>query len=279
MKRLLFVLVAALVASTASAQDWAKARFDKSPRHFEYVKVTHDKRDVTAFVTYPEVKNKATAVIVIHENTGLTDWARGVTDQLAEAGYIAIAPDCLSGMAPKGGGTAEFGSDRDAVGKAFGELSRDKADQVTGDLQAVYEYAAKLPACNGKVVVMGFCWGGGQSFRFATNNKDLKAALVFYGTPPKNEDLPNITAPVYGFYGGNDARVDATIPKTEELMKAAGKKYEPVVYEGAGHGFMRSGEAPPPETSADQKAMDAYAANKKAREAAWVRVKDVLGKL
>ncbi len=252
-KRLLCLLLAAIfAAASASAQDWAKARFDKTPRHFEYVTVTHDKRDVTAFITYPEVKNKATAVIVIHENTGLTDGARGVTDQLAEAGYIAIAPDLLSGMAPGGGGAAEFGSNRDGVSKAFGELNQ-KADQVTADLQAVYDYAAKLPACNGTVVVMGFCWGGGQSFRFATNNKDLKAALVFYGVPPKDEDIARLAAPVYGFYGGNDARIDATIPKTEELTKAAARKYAPVIYEGAGHGFMRAGEAPPPEAGAEQK--------------------------
>ena len=180
MKRLLFpALAAALLASApASAQDWAKARFDKTPRHYEYVKVTHDKRDVTAFITYPEVAKKATAVIVIHENMGLTDWVRSVTDQFAEAGYIAIAPDCLSGMAPNGGGTAEFGPNRDGVSKAFGELSRDKAGQVTADLDAIADYVKKLDACNGKIVVIGFCWGGGQSFRYATNNKDLKAALV-----------------------------------------------------------------------------------------------------
>ncbi len=269
MKRLLLLATAlCALASAAFAQDWAKPRLDKTPRHYEYVKVTHDKRDVTAFVTYPETKNKATVVILIHDNQGLTDWARGMTDQFAEAGYIAIAPDLLSGMAPNGGGTAEFGGNRDGVSKAFGELGRDKADQVTADLQAIYDYAIKLPACNGKVVVGGFCWGGGQTFRFATNNKDIKAAMVFYGSPPKDEDIAKITAPVYGFYAGNDARINATIPKTTELMKAGGKKYDPVSYEGAGHGFMKAGEDPAGSPE-----------NKKAREDAWKRIKEILPKV
>lgn len=267
MKRLLFSLAALAVAGSASAQDWAKARLEKTPRHNEWVKVKNGSREVNTFITYPEVKNKATAVIVIHENQGLTDWARSVTDQLAEAGYIAIAPDLLSGMGPNGGGTAAFAS-RDDVGKAFQELGQ-KPDQVTGDLNAVLAYVSKLPAANGKVVVSGFCWGGGQTFRFATNNKDIKAALVFYGPAPKDEDLPKIAAPVFGFYGGNDARINASIPKTEELMKAAGKKYEPVIYDGAGHGFMRAGEDP----------ANTNEANKKARDEAWKRLKEILARI
>lgn len=277
MKPVLLLAAAVVSATAAFAQDWAKARIDKSPRHYEYVKVKHGSRDVNTFITFPEVKDKATAVIVIHENQGLTDWARSVTDQLAEAGYIAIAPDLLSGLAPNGGGTPDFPS-RDAVAQAFRELGSAKADQVTADLKAVYDYVAKLPACNGKVVVGGFCWGGAQTFRFATNNQEIKAALVFYGSPPKDEDLARISVPVYGFYGGNDARINATIPKTEELMKAAGKKYEPVVYDGAGHGFMRAGEAPLA-ADADEKAKQNFAANQKAREEAWKRVKSILAKI
>lgn len=268
MKHLLLFAALVAVVTSASAQDWAKARFENTPRHNEWVKVKNGAREVNAFITYPEVKTKATAVIVIHENQGITDWGRSVTDQLAEAGYIAIAPDLLSGMGPNGGGTSEFGG-RDAVSKAFAELGSTKADQVTGDLQAIFDYVSKLPACNGKVVVGGFCWGGAQTFRFATNNKDLKAALVFYGSPPKDEDIPKITAPVHGFYGSNDARINATIPKTIELMQAAGKKYDPVTYEGAGHGFMRAGEDP----------ANANEANKKARDEAWVRVKAILAKI
>src|SRR5690242_13932259 len=227
MKRWMTFIIAALsVAATAHAQEWAKASLEKSPRHLEWVKIKHGDREVNCFIAYPEVKDKATAVVVIHEIFGLSDWVRGVTDQLAEAGYIAIAPDLLSGTAPGGGGTAELGSG-DAVRKAISSLP---PSQVTTDLNAVTGYVSKLPACNGKVAVAGFCWGGGQSFRFATNNKDVKAAFVFYGTGPEDaNDIGRIQAPVYGFYGGNDARVDATIPKTEELMKKAGKTYQPVV--------------------------------------------------
>ncbi len=212
------------------------------------------------------MKEKATAVVVIHEIFGLSDWVRSVTDQLAEAGYIAIAPDLLSGAAPGGGGTAELGG-MDAVRKAISSLP---ADQITADLNAVTDYVAKLPACNGKVVVGGFCWGGGQTFRFATNRKDIKAAFSFYGPMPDSEDdVARIACPVYGFYAGNDMRIDASIPKTTELMKKAGKTYEPVTYEGAGHGFMRAGEDP----------HDENAANKKAREDGWKRWKELLKNL
>jgi carboxymethylenebutenolidase len=265
MKKLLIALIAtALCAGAVSAQDWAKARLEKSPRHLEWVKVNHDGREVNCFIGYPEVKEKATAVLVIHEIFGLSDWVRGVVDQLAEAGYIAIAPDLLSGAAPGGGGTAELGS-VDNVRKSISSLP---PEQITADLNAVAAYVTKLPAANGKLAVVGFCWGGGQSFRYATNNKDLKAAFVFYGTGPDKADIARITAPVDGFYGGNDARIGATIPATTDLMKAAGKTYDPVTYDGAGHGFMRAGEAP-----------DANEANKKAHDEGWKRLLAALKKL
>jgi carboxymethylenebutenolidase len=247
-----------LVAAPAFAQN----RLEASPRHQEWVKVKHGAREVNSFLVFPEVKEKATAVVVIHEIFGLTDWVRGVADQLAEAGYIAIAPDLLSGMAPGGGGTKELGSG-DAVRRVISTLP---PDQITADLNAVANHVAKLPACNGKVTVAGFCWGGSQTFRFATNNPKIKAAFVFYGSGPDAEaEIARIKAPVYGFYGGNDARVNATIPQSSEMMKQAGKTYEPVTYEGAGHGFMRAGEAP-----------DASEANKKARAEAWERWKKLL---
>jgi carboxymethylenebutenolidase len=251
------VLIAFLLAYSAAAQDWARVKLEKSPRHQEWVKVKQGDREVETFVVFPEVKEKATAVVVIHENRGLTDWVRGVADQLAEAGYVAIAPDLLSGMAPRGGKTSDFPNE-DAAMKGIYALP---PDQVTADLRAVADYAAKIPAANGQVVVAGFCWGGSQTFRFASNAKDIKAAFVFYGTAPEDQAaIARIQCPVYGFYGGSDARVDATIPKTTEMMKKAGKEYEPVTYEGAGHGFMRSGEDP-----------DGQAANKHARTAAWQR--------
>jgi carboxymethylenebutenolidase len=251
---------------TAPGQDWAKARVDKSPRHQEWVSIKHGERTVSAFLVFPEVKTKATAVIVIHEIFGLSDWVRSVADQLAEAGYIAIAPDLLSGAGPNGGGSGSF-TDRSAVGQAIRALP---ADQITADLNAVADYLLKLPAGNGKITVAGFCYGGSQTFRFATNRADLKAAFAFYGGGPDDPAaISRIKAPVYGFYGGNDARVNETIPKSQELMKAAGKTYEPVIYEGAGHGFMRAAEDP----------ANTNEANVKAHKEAWARWKELLKKI
>lgn len=266
-------LVLFLCLSRGFSQDWAKQNLEKSPRHGEWVQIKHDNRTVQAFVVYPEVKQKVPVIIVIHEIFGLSDWARTVADQLAANGYIAIAPDLLSGMGPKGGVSSEFASTQDAV-KGVGALN---PDQVTADLNATADYAKKIPAGNGKIAVAGFCWGGGQSFRFATNRKDLSAAFVFYGPGPK--DVSSITAPVYGFYAGEDGRIGATIPDTEAAMKAAGKKFDPVSYAGAGHGFMRAGEDPANEAAANatgddpeiKKKRDMAVANKKARTEAWAR--------
>jgi carboxymethylenebutenolidase len=160
-------------------------------------------------------------------------------------------------MAPNGGRTKEFPAD--GVGQAIGKLP---PDQITADLNAVTDYCRKLSASNGKVCVVGFSWGGGQAFRFATNRRDLAAAFVFYGNGPAPEAIPNIQAPVYGFYAGTDARILGTVPQTQEQMKAAGKFFETVTYEGAAHGFMRAGAQP-----------DATEANKKARAEAWVKLK------
>jgi carboxymethylenebutenolidase len=255
-------LALGLAASAASAQDWARERVEKSPRHREWVSLKHGNRSVETFVVYPESKAKSPVVLVIHEIFGHTDWVQDLADQLAEAGYIAVAPDLLSGMGPNGGRTPDF-----PKGGATEAVSHLNPEQVTADLNAAADYALKIPAANGKLFVAGFCWGGGQSFRFATNRADLAAAFVFYGPPPAKDAMKRIQAPVYGFYAGNDARIDATLPATREQMKAAGKVYDPVVYEGAGHGFMRAGEAP-----------DANEANRKARAEAWERWKSILKK-
>jgi carboxymethylenebutenolidase len=250
---------------SAAAQTAVKARLENSSRHHEWVKVKSGDREIACFVAYPEVRDRAPAVVVIHEIFGLTDWARSVTDELAEHGYIAIAPDLLSGLAPGGGGTSEFGG-RDAVTKAVMSLP---ADQVTADLNAVAAYIAALGACNGQVSVGGFCWGGTQAFRYATNSQKLKGAFVFYGMGPDlAADVARISCPVYGFYGGNDARVSATVPKTAELMKAAGRTFAPVIYDGAGHGFMRAGQDD-----------NASAPNQHACEEAWKRWLDLLAKI
>ena len=298
---------AAVANAEAEPQEWAKQRLAKSPRHQEWVKVKYkpaggsSEREVNVFVVYPEVKNKATAVVVIHEIFGMSDWVQTLTDQVAEAGYIAIAPDLLSGMGPKGGGTSDVATaGNNAIGVAIRELP---PAQITADLNAVSDYVSKLPAANGKVATAGFCWGGAQTFRYATSNSALKAGFVFYGAPPltgqppalpvDNAALGRITAPVYVFYASNDARINATLPATIEAMKELKKKYEPVTYEGAGHGFMRAGDAPEPvapvakgnaeadklATETYEKALTSYKANKKARDEAWVRWKAILAKL
>jgi len=282
-------------------QDWAKQRLAKSPRHQEWVKIKNGNREVNSFVVYPEVNKKAIAVIVIHEIFGMSDWVQQLTDELAEAGYIAIAPDLLSGMGPKGGGTSDF--DANGVRQAIGALP---PDQITSDLNAVADYVSKLPAANGKVAVTGYCWGGSQSFLFATNRPSLKAAFVFYGTAPGSNQqgqpfavdktaLGRIAAPVYGFYGENDMRVDATVAPTSDAAKELKKTFDPVIYAGAAHGFMRAGEPNNPEPVAPapkgdevadkkaaddyQKALTAYKANRKGRDDAWIRWKAILAKL
>ncbi|HEY7210807.1 MAG TPA: dienelactone hydrolase family protein [Bryobacteraceae bacterium] len=255
-----FAALFVFVAASLPAQDWAKQKLEQSPRHREFVTVKHGDRSVETFVAYPEAKGKAPVVLVIHEIFGLTDWAEEVADEFAAAGYIAVAPDLLSGMGPNGGRTNSF--EQSGATEAVSHLN---ADQVTADLNAAADYALKLPAAEKKLFVAGFCWGGGQSFRFATNRPDLAAALVFYGPPPDKDAMSRIKAPVYGFYAGNDNRIDATIPASKAAMQELGKKYEPVVYEGAGHGFMRAGEAP-----------DAKPDNAKARTESWARAKKIL---
>jgi len=271
MKRLLEITVALcaflagaqVAASQEWSQPWARERIAKSPRHSEWVTIKHAERSVQTLVVYPETKDKRPVVLVIHEIFGLSDWAQELADEVAAAGYIAVAPDLLSGMAQNGGRTKDFASG--GVMEAVGKLP---PDQVTADLNAAADYGLKLPAAEKKLFVAGFCWGGGQTFRFATNRADLAGAFVFYGPPPAKEAMLRIKAPVYGFYGGNDARINATIPETTEAMKSAGKTYDAVTYDGAGHGFMRAGETPD----------DANPANKTAREQAWARWKTLMSK-
>ena len=257
------VFAARSVSAQEWSQPWARERIAKSARHSEWATIKYDGRNVETLLVFPESKEKRPVVLIIHEIFGLSDWAQELADEVAAAGYIAVAPDLLSGAGPNNGRTNSFSAG--AVTEAVSKLN---PDQVTADLNAAADYAQKLPSSNGKLFVAGFCWGGGQTFRFATNRGDLAAAFVFYGPPPGKDAMPRIKAPVYGFYAGNDARIDATIPETAASMKDAGKTYDPVTYEGAGHGFMRAGETPD----------DTNPANKKAREEAWARWKSLLAK-
>jgi carboxymethylenebutenolidase len=256
-------------ATSSPAQEATEPakRLDSSPRHHEWVEIQAAKgRKVHTFVVFPEIKTPATTVIVIHENRGLTDWVRGVADQLAEAGYIALAPDLLSGMAPKGGNTPEFGAESNATQGIY-KLPK---DQVMADLDAVFKYAKDMPAGNKVVAVGGFCWGGGQTFNYAAHNPKIAAAFVFYGSAPKEAgDYGNIAAPVHGFYGSQDFRINGELPAVKIRMKELGKRFDPVIYEGAGHGFMRQGEMTNDKTNA----------NRQARDKAWERWKKLLAAL
>ena len=244
------LLLAAIVNLFAFACAWggagplppgetgAKAVLEKSVRHHEWAKIALAGSEVqlNAFVAYPERKDKAPVVIVIHEIYGLTDWIRGVADRLAEDGFIAVAPDLLSGRGPGGGGTEAFAS-RDDVVKAVRELA---AADVVAVLNAVNRYGTSLPAATRKFGTVGFCWGGTQSFFYATAQPDLGAAVVYYGTSPSSEALTTLKAPVLGLYGEDDARVTTTIPPAAEKVKELGKVYTTHIYQGAGHGFLRA---------------------------------------
>jgi carboxymethylenebutenolidase len=231
----------AIPASGAHAKDALTA----SPRHGEWVDVPMGDVKIHTWVVYPERKDKAPVVLVIHEIFGMSDWVQSLADQVAAEGYIAVAPDMLSGLGPDGGGTESLG---DKVGQNIHKLTLD--DQVKR-LDAVREYAIALPSATDKTASIGFCWGGGVSFAYATRQPKLNAAVVFYGTPPKNDALANIPCPVLGLYGGDDARVSSTVDPTVKAMNDLNKQYDPHIFDGAGHGFMRQQEG---RNGANQKA-------------------------
>ncbi|WP_375577672.1 dienelactone hydrolase family protein [Marivirga tractuosa] len=251
-----------MVGSPIFAQDHLSKRLEKSPRHHEWVEISAGNKTLKAFVVYPEVSEKAKTVIVIHENRGLTEWVRNVADQLAEKGFIALAPDMLSDFSEEYSQTSEFPTSDDARNAIY-EL---EPRLVTSYLNNSFKYLKNLPAGNGEVAVIGFCWGGSQSFRYATDNPNLSEALVFYGTGPKEAlDYAKIKAPVYGFYGGNDQRVNATIEASKEAMKDYQHIYDVQIYDGAGHAYMRAGDDP-----------DGSEANIEARNKSWDRLVRIL---
>ena len=216
--------------------DGAMRHINNSPRHGEWVTVDAGMGDrVDAWLVYPERSDDAPVVIVIHEIYGLTDWIRAVADQLAAEGFIAIAPDMLSGKAPGGKGSSAVSQD-----EARSLIRNLEWEEIERRLNATARYATSLPAAASRYGVVGFCWGGGISFRYATEQPDLGAAVVYYGVSPDTDELGNIEAPVLGLYGGNDNRVNSTIPDAEREMKRLGKRYEVNIYEGAGHAFLRN---------------------------------------
>ena len=220
-------------AWTAHGPGRDPARIDTVTTHGEWVKIPRGSEFIRAYVAYPERKTKAPAVIVIHEIFGLTDWEPTVADRIAKAGFVAVLPDLLSskhGMSP---------TDPDSGRKLIGEL---EPERITADLDATYAWVNKLPSVlKDHVGTIGFCWGGGQSFRYATNNPNLRAAVVCYGPAPDSAAIRRIKAPVLGIYGENDARINEALPDVVARMQSAGKTITQEVYPGTGHGFLKPG--------------------------------------
>jgi carboxymethylenebutenolidase len=227
----------------------AVATLNKSPRHGEWIDIKVPGKDVPlkSWIVYPERPDKAPVVLVIHEIFGESDWVRGVADQLAADGFIAIAPDMLSGHGPNGGGSDSLGGQQAVTAK----IREVKTPEVMADLNAAREYGLKLPSASGKIGVVGFCWGGGNSFAYAASQPELGAAVVYYGVPA--QDLSAVKCPVAGFYGGNDTHISGTVKPTKETMDKLGKTYEPHIFDGAGHGFLRQQTG---QNGANQKAAD-----------------------
>ena len=238
------------------SEQTAKSALDSSTRHGEYADVALPSggTPIRTWVVYPERKDKAGVVLVIHEVYGLSDWIRSVADALAREGFIAVAPDLISGLGPNGGGTESVAGRDDVVKLVRGLTPQD----ASARLDAVRAWALALPAANGKIATIGFCWGGARSFAYAASQPQLNAAVVYYGTSPEAAELARIGSPVLGHYGGDDARVNATILPAQEEMRRLGKHYEPHIYAGAGHGFLRQQE-------------DREGANRTASEQSWPR--------
>jgi carboxymethylenebutenolidase len=234
------------------AEGQARERLEKSPRHAEYVDIKLGDQSIRTWVVYPERKDKTPVVLVIQENRGLTDWIRSVADQLAADGFIAVAPDLLSGKGPGGGNTDSITTPEE-MAKVVKSVT---PEEVKARLDAVRAHAIKLPASNGKSATVGFCWGGAHSFAYAAHQPQLNAAVVYYGTSPDAAALASIKAPVLGLYGGADARVNATVPPAKAEMEKLGKTYEVHTFDGAGHAFLRQQDAQ-------------EGANMKASQGAW----------
>jgi len=236
------VAAAAMLVGAAGADHLRHAPAPPTT-HGEWVQIKRGDATIRAYVAYPERKDKAPGVLVIHEIFGLTDWEPTVVDRLAKEGYVAIVPDLLSskyGRSP---------ADPDSGRKLVGDL---EPERVTADLDAAYGYLNGLPSVRtGDIGTIGFCWGGGQSFRYATNNPKLRAVVVCYGPPPDTAAMKRIGAPVLGIYGENDDRINSTLPEVTAAMQKSGKTYTTEVFQGTGHGFLHPGrdgsDGPQPE--------------------------------
>ena len=231
-----YILVAMLAAVAGGVGVWLvreRPALDPVTTHGEWIWIKRTSDSVRAYVAYPERRDPAPAVIVIHEIFGLTDWEPTVGDRLAAQGFVAIVPDMLS---------SRFGITPPSADSGRKLMAQLTPEGITADLNSAYEYVNGLPAVRkDRVGVIGFCWGGGQTFRYATNNPNLKAAVVCYGPNPDTTTLERIRTPILGVYGENDARVNAPLPTVARIMSGKGKRFEADSYPGTGHGFLKPG--------------------------------------
>ncbi len=220
-----------------ASEENARAVLNSSPRHGEWENIYYDgKTSIRTWIVYPERKDNAPVILIIHEIFGLSDWIRAVADQFAKEGFIAVVPDLISGFGPNGGGTASVSS-RDSVVMLIRDLS---AEEAYKRLDYVRAFAIRLPSAKRECAIVGFCWGGGRGFEYACMRPDLKAAVIYYGTSPDSATLLKLNVPVLGLYGGDDARVGATVGPASVEIKKLGKTFEHETYKGAGHGFLRA---------------------------------------
>jgi carboxymethylenebutenolidase len=226
--------IALLAAAVVTGSGPAVVRAQATPETTgEWIHIKKGADSIRAYLAAPVRSSLSPAIIVIHEIYGLTDWEPTVADRLAKAGYIAIVPDLLSSKHGKTPG------DEAEARRLIGEL---EDERVTADLDAAYAYLNGLPSVDkGNIGTIGFCWGGGQSFRYATNNPNLRAVVVAYGPAPDTAAMRRIKAPVLGVYGEDDARINAALPTVKAGMEKAGKTFTSEVFQGTGHGFLKPG--------------------------------------
>ena len=249
-------------AGLPPAEAAALEQLNSSPRHGEWINISTTEKNmpVITWIVYPERPDQAPIVLIIHEIYGLTDWIRGVADQLAAEGFIAVAPDLLSGTGPNGGGTSSLGK-RDNVIAAIRTL---EPAERTRRLNSVHTYALAIPAGNGLIGSMGFSWGGKASFAYALEKLGLNAAVVYYASfPDRDTNYSGGNTPVLGLYGEIDERVNSTISRAKKSMADYGAYYEPIIFKGAGHGFLRA-------------QLGQEGANMRATAQAWLRTVEFL---
>ncbi|HSK73887.1 MAG TPA: dienelactone hydrolase family protein [Pyrinomonadaceae bacterium] len=215
-----------LAQTVVSEKESKKANVDSSTIEYKNGDVT-----LSGYLSKPMKKGKYPAILVIHENRGLNEHTRDVARRFAAAGYVALAADALS----RKGGSASFETPEKAR-EAFSSLNM---SEVTSDLNAGLAFLNSYPNVKkGKLASIGFCWGGARSFALATEPNNLKAAVVFYGTAPSEEQLAKVRVRVRGIYGSKDERITSKVPEVAAAMKKLNKSYEYKIYEGAEHAFF-----------------------------------------